>query len=531
MKNRMVLMLTLAAIVFVGCVNEKEDKSPVDGGVADVAYISLQVKTEKNEARSSGENAGMNESDLKTLYLITFDETEKVVGIPKTTEYYTKIENAASKPDAIKISAASEKLLVIANPGDKLLDVIENINDRTTFSTINAAVKEVTMAEITDKVDAIAKGFTMINSGNESGKQAGDKITDPLISLVGKIQVVSKDLKEENAIEEAEKEGNRVDVKIERLASKVELKLKGDNNDNVVVEPTGATFTFKNWTLDVVNSTFYPFAEKTLLTVIHSSGGSYVSNFYTKDPNFTDATGIVNASVNQTTYEPELVAPYSWMAAANGIYCIENTMNDNAQIFENATRVVIKGIYYPENHVGTGDWFSFAGKTYANFDDLKVAYNASDVGPNLKAACEAMYSSIRSYADKHSDVNLSGTSFKTLETSDLAQVKNGGEVLKNGKTPVIQWYQEGLCYYYYEIRHDNDTDEHMAFGKYGVVRNNWYKLTLGLVKGPGTPWFPDIDNPGPGDPDPDDPIDTSTGYLGITVEVAPWIIWENEIDI
>ena len=139
----MVLMLTLAAIVFVGCVNEKEDKSPVGGGVADVAYISLQVKTEKNEARSSGENAGMNESDLKTLYLITFDETEKVVGIPKTTEYYTKIENAASKPDAIKISAASEKLLVIANPGDKLLDVIENINDRTTFSTINAAVKEV----------------------------------------------------------------------------------------------------------------------------------------------------------------------------------------------------------------------------------------------------------------------------------------------------------------------------------------------------------------------------------------------------
>ena len=71
----------------------------------------------------------------------------------------------------------------------------------------------------------------------------------------------------------------------------------------------------------------------------------------------------------------------------------------------------------------------------------------------------------------------------------------------------------------------------MALGKYGVVRNNWYKLTLGLVKGPGTPWFPDIDNPGPGDPDPDDPIDTSTGYLGITVEVAPWIIWENEIDI
>lgn len=204
-----------------------------------------KLRQKKTRARSSGENAGMNESDLKTLYLITFDETEKVVGIPKTTEYYTKIEDAASKPDAIKISAASEKLLVIANPGDELLDVIENINDRTTFPTINAAVKGVTMAEITDNVNAITRGFTMINSGDESNKQAGEKITDPLISLVGKIQVVSKDLQEEDAIKEAEDDNNRVDVKIERLASKVELKLKEDNNDKIVVEPTGAILHFE----------------------------------------------------------------------------------------------------------------------------------------------------------------------------------------------------------------------------------------------------------------------------------------------
>ena len=145
---------------------------------------------------------------------------------------------------------------MIANPGDELLDVIENINDRTTFPTINAAVKGVTMAEITDNVNAITRGFTMINSGDESNKQAGEKITDPLISLVGKIQVVSKDLQEEDAIKEAEDDNNRVDVKIERLASKVELKLKEDNNDKIVVEPTGATFTFKNWAIDVMNSTF-----------------------------------------------------------------------------------------------------------------------------------------------------------------------------------------------------------------------------------------------------------------------------------
>lgn len=71
----------------------------------------------------------------------------------------------------------------------------------------------------------------------------------------------------------------------------------------------------------------------------------------------------------------------------------------------------------------------------------------------------------------------------------------------------------------------------MDFGKYGVVRNNWYQLTLGSVNGAGTPWYPDPNNPGPGDPDPEDPIDQSAGYLGITVKTAPWVIWENEIGI
>ncbi|MFR7878744.1 MAG: hypothetical protein ACLU4J_21395 [Butyricimonas paravirosa] len=77
----------------------------MDSGVADVACISLQVKTEKNEARSSG-GMGMNESDLKTLYLITFDETEKW-SVYQTTSTIPR-SNAASKPDTIKISAASE---------------------------------------------------------------------------------------------------------------------------------------------------------------------------------------------------------------------------------------------------------------------------------------------------------------------------------------------------------------------------------------------------------------------------------------
>lgn len=78
----------------------------------------------------------------------------------------------------------------------------------------------------------------------------------------------------------------------------------------------------------------------------------------------------------------------------------------------------------------------------------------------------------------------------------------------------IYWYQNSLNYYYYEIRHDNAANDHMEYGKYGVVRNNYYTLTLTKVNGNGTPWYP---GDGPEDPEEEEDIDklglTSTSRL------------------
>ena len=532
MKMKMILVSMLAVAVLAGCSDKNDERDkPINSGSADVAYISIKIDARNSAARSSGENEGANESDLKTLYLIFFDDAGNVVGEPGATAYFTKVEGSSLKPTAVKVSAAATKLLVIANPGMKLEGVLTDINATTTFGTVNLAIKGVDKGEIVDEVVPVERGFTMINSGDEEGKAAGDKVADPLIGISDKIQKITDDVSEEEAKKAAEKDDNRVLIRVERLASKVEFKLKGDSNDDIKVEPSGATFAFGQWTLDAVNGTFFPFAEKTLLGVTHSSSGSYAKSFYTRDPNFTDDVGLVKATVHKVSFEPQLAEPYTWMDAKKMVYCLENTMSAAEQDFGNATRVVIKGTFYPANHSGQGDWFSFAGRDYADFAALKAYYEGTEAGPNFKAACEKMYVKIKDYADAHTEVTLIGTSFETLVVSDLLQIKNGGEVIKDGKNPVIRWYQAGLCYYYYEIRHDNETTKDMDFGKYGVVRNNWYQLTLGSVNGAGTPWYPDIDNPGPGDPDPTDPIDGTTGYLGITVDVARWIIWENEIGI
>ncbi|MCC8155002.1 MAG: Mfa1 family fimbria major subunit, partial [Tannerellaceae bacterium] len=252
--------------------------------------------------------------------------------------------------------------------------------------------------------------------------------------------------------------------------------------------------------------------------------------FYTKDPNFIPGTvgeGLDFVTVNTTTYEPELRLPFDdWLDDSDTGYTIENTMDAAEQKYGNATRIVIKGIYYPDAG-WSGDWFSFAGVNYETFALLKAAYTAAGTGSDLIAACDDMFNKIKTYKP-----SITASDFSGLQAVDLTGISNGGEIIKTDKnTACIRWYQDGLNYYYYENRHDDDTLGEMAFGKYGVVRNNWYKLKITHVSGPGTPWYPDINEPGPGDPDPVDPIDPYSGYIGIEIDVQPWIVWERGIGI
>ncbi len=92
----------------------------------------------------------------------------------------------------------------------------------------------------------------------------------------------------------------------------------------------------------------------------------------------------------------------------------------------------------------------------------------------------------------------------------------------------IYWYPKSLNYYYYEIRHDNAANSYMEYGKYGVVRNNYYTLTLTKVNGNGTPWYP---GGGPEDPDEEEDIDKKGAYLHFEIKVAPWIYWTTNFEI
>ncbi len=538
MKNLMTFATIAVALIagLTGC--RKENGAGKWNPDPDVAYLSIKVDLHTPSRGSSEENDTPEESSLKSFYLITLDDQNNIVGIPGGSSYYILIDAGAlqdaSNPQAVKVSAAATNLVVIANPGPALIARINTLTSGSSLATLNAAIASIDIREL---VGDASRGFAMILAGDETGKSAtppDNIIATPCVSIAGKIIPVTTSDTDAKTL--AEQPGNRVPVRLERLTAKLRVAVVENPAVNLTVLPMGAKFAFESWTVDALNTTYFPFAEKTILATAHTPG-SYIHNFYTRDPNFDDIlpyhTDVVHAVVDGSSGSYRAQLPwndyYGWKNAATDAYLTENTAAANAQKYGNITRLIIRGVYTPQNCTENADWFRWAGVNYASLGDLQAAYSALPANPGLRNACEDFYVRIAAYYSVHDELGeLAATNFASLQPDQLDKVEEGGQVVKNGANPVIRWYQKGRNYYDYEIRHDDQADGTMAFAKYGVVRNNFYRLTLNSVGGPGTPWYPELSDE---EIDPQEPIDEATGYLGLSVSVGEWILWESNFGI
>ena len=99
----------------------------------------------------------------------------------------------------------------------------------------------------------------------------------------------------------------------------------------------------------------------------------------------------------------------------------------------------------------------------------------------------------------------------------------------------ITTYKNGVCYYVGRIKHfgDEETPWHVGdptyydtksidkatgnlkyLGRYGVLRNNWYSLSVGSVSAPGDPEIPQVV--------PQNPDDDNFNYINLSVNVLKW---------
>jgi putative lipoprotein len=516
--------LTLfVGLAMAACSNDEEmatggqDLLPVDGREA---YMSVVVDMPKSTGtRAPGENHGTaDEQNVNEVLLALFDASDVCLETKTSasTEYILNVGGnpAAGTGNAFKVPSTTAKVLAVVNPSDKFKAACVA---SASWSAINGAVEQ-TLDEV---IGTSKNNFMMINAGDNATPANGALVTAN-VKVVDGTTITDVDA----AIAAAE--ADRSMIYVDRVVAKVSL---GTNPDGVKV-PAGVTCTFGDWALNITNKSMFPYSE-----IVMPAGGSAGAD-YRIDPNY-ELAGFDVSQFNYLKVADDGTLPADFSAMADSKYCLENTTAADAQTQAQTTSAVASAVYTPNSFTVGESWFRLLGGTYKTLADLQAVYNAAKAAGTPDAAqqqiidlCDQFYARIAVAATAQG--KTVGGDFASITIAELDGLKSGGEYSKPdavaGETVGVEYFQKGVCYYNILIRHDDAITATMAHGKYGVVRNNWYTLTINSVKQPGSPWLPDTTNPtDPKDPGEDD--DDKEAYLSVEITVNPWTTWSQGVDL
>lgn len=229
-------------------------------------------------------------------------------------------------------------------------------------------------------------------------------------------------------------------------------------------------------------------------------------------------------------------------------YCLENTMNATAQIYGYTTAVILraKATVTGVNDGEKKDLYKYNNHFYNTLYDLVAASNPKWTD---QAKTDGLDVDIIGIKDGIED----GKSVEDYINS----IANNAALLH--ESFAVDYYMGGYCYYTAWIRHINSNDINGVM-EFAIVRNNVYKISINSVSqigsiSSGTPGKPengkepDVDpttpnpeipgeiapDPEPSDPSlpfvPETPDESEKSYLNITIDVLPWTVRNNDLDL
>lgn len=363
--------------------------------------------------------------------------------------------------------------------------------------------------------------------------------------------------------EKAEAGTSAATVYVERGVAKMSVT---DPTTKTVIDkatnaPTKSTVKFNNWALDITNKKTYAVHNidglSTDFPAIWTTPRFIGTNsrvYWGKDPNYN--------LDNLNKKEADREAEFNFIKATNGInktfkesaYCLENTFNLANMYQGQTTRVIFKATYTPMDDAGNpladkdGTFYTIGNMTtILKEETLKTAVNTA--ATSVLPGCTVDYTNLKqegSHVITLADIKDStGT---TLVADKVYSGKTGTKIVKeiNDKLGLIDGaghaeamvgintYAQGVTYYIARVKHFGSltpwnsgesygTDNLKYLGRYGMLRNNWYELTVGNVYGPGYPGVPPVD--------PNQPDDENEKYLSVSVKILSWAKRSDTVDL
>lgn len=462
--------------------------------------------------------------------------TAKLNNVDKTDGYYALVLLNNGTGDNVKVT--------LPKKGD-------------TFSTWNVDTNKD--KEATNEIANTNNGFYMANA--------------PLFNNNNVTTLVAIDKNKIYPTEEQAAKSAATDVYVERGLAKVTLKTgtaaTGKTDDKGAYTVANGAYkddkvTINNWALDVTNKKTFPIHNVDGLatatdykkiwsntdTPTGSNGATtqrFVDNkdtkakrvYWGKDPNYsnTDADKTaLKAEFNYVKNEDVKVEP------SKPLYCLENTFNLDNMMQGQTTRVVFKAKYTPKGFTD-GDTFYKIGKNTA-------IWKEADLKQEIEAAVASVVSgaagktTVTLNADKN-NITAAGTHYITADNITVTDVEaetiekaitaiNTQLGLKESDKVGISTYAGGESYYIARIKHFGDDltswksgpygkNNLEYLGRYGVLRNNWYELTVNSVSSPGYPSVPEVK--------PNTPDDEDDEYINVSVKILSWAKRSQKVDL
>lgn len=351
-------------------------------------------------------------------------------------------------------------------------------------------------------------------------------------------------------------------IYVERGLAKVTMKdfeTKGYSiGDNTTY--AGATVKIEKWQLDVTNKSTFPVHQigglsstTTGFAKIWSTPRFYDGDnktfkrvYWGVDPNYNNADykDLANCKTAFKMIENKDVTGAA--GEANPQYCLENTFDLNNMKQGQTTRVVFKAVFTPNGFKTVQTFYKLGNNTDIWKEaDLKqqiktVALNIMGITtPEEQAKYDVDLSkgtNISGKAGQHlikaANITYSGEAASSQVTDDNVDKIN--KKLGLSAETGISTYLNGEAYYIARIKHFNEltpwtpgtgygTDNAAFLGRYGVLRNNWYELSVNKVSGLGYPDVPEVK--------PTVPDDENDQYISVSVKILSWAKRSQKIDL
>ena len=561
--------MAVMATALVGC--SSNDNLAPDGkdnvGKAGEAYASFTINlpttsgTRATEGESTFDEGAAKEYEVKNGTILIFDAT--------TDKYVTKADLGTMNPwtdvktNGVTTSAiATVKLTGVSTTGSYKALVLLNNNSETTPKVTLPTTADTYTSWSKDVDKANADRYVSTDGIFMANAPKYESDTEDPTTLV-KINHVCA------SPEEAQAKAATV-VYVERGLAKVTMEdftTRVYSIDAGTYE--GGNVEIKAWQLDVTNKFTFPVHQ---IYDLSSTTKGFADIW--KTARFYDGTNTafkrvywgVDPNYNNSDYQTlencktafNMITKDKVVGEAgkdHPQYCLENTFDLDNMKQGQTTRVVFKAVFTPKGFESATDkTFYKIGNNTAIWTKAKLEEQIKTVALTAmgitSAAEQAKYgvdltkgSNISGVAGQHL-IAAENITFDPGEGTTTSQVtpaivntvneklglkEEGGKI-----TTGISTYLNGEAYYIARIKHFNeltpwkageayDSNNEKYLGRYGVLRNNWYDLSVTSISGLGYPDVPEVK--------PTLPDDENDQYVNVEVKILSWAKRSQQIKL